>query len=133
MSTEFVCRFMTDRRPFPAICLNAHGGDLTAIGNDYAFTQVFQRQVYAFGKPGDVLLAITTTGNSENIRLAIAAANDIGMTSIALLGRDGGACRGLATVELLVPGDVTARIQEAQKLLIHTICESVEPRLADAT
>ena len=132
MTTEFVCRFTDDRRPYPAICLNVHGGDLTAICNDYTFEHVFERQVHAFGKPGDVLLGISTSGNSENVRLALDAGNDLGLTTIALLGRDGGNCRGLGKIELIVPGDVTARIQEAQKLLIHTLCELAELRLPRA-
>ena len=76
LTTEFVCRFMRDRRPYPAISLTAHGGDLTAIGNDYSFDDVFSRQVCAFGKPGDVLAAFTTSGKSENVRRALIAAKD---------------------------------------------------------
>ena len=130
MSTEFVCRFMQDRRPYPAVSLASHGGDLTAIGNDYDYSQVFERQVEAFGQAGDVLLAISSSGQSRNVLLAIQAAKRRQVHTIALLGKDGGFTKGEADVELIVPGTVTARIQEAQKLLIHTICELVEPRLA---
>jgi phosphoheptose isomerase len=129
LTTEFVCRFDSDRRPYPAICLATHGGDLSAIGNDYAFEDVFARQVEAFAQTGDVLIVFSTSGKSENIRRALQSASKMGIQSIALLGRDGGSCKGLATVELLVRNDVTARIQEAHQLLLHTICEMVEAHL----
>lgn len=129
VTTEFVCRLCEDRAPYPAICLNVHGGDLTAVCNDYTFEEVFARQVHAFGLPGDVLLIISTSGNSENVRRALLAGRERKLTTIALLGRDGGACRDLADIELLVGGDETARIQEAQKFLIHTLCEVIDPTL----
>jgi D-sedoheptulose 7-phosphate isomerase len=129
LTTEFVCRFNHDRRPYPAISLAVHGGDLTAIGNDYSFDDVFARQIQAFGKPGDVLTAFTTSGRSENVRRALVAAIDRKMKTIAFLGRDGGTCAGLADIELLVTGSVIARIQEGHQFLFHTICEMVEERL----
>ena len=129
LTTEFVCRFMRDRRPYPAISLTAHGGDLTAIGNDYSFDDVFSRQVCAFGKPGDVLAAFTTSGKSENVRRALITAKDLGLKSIAFLGQDGGRCAGLADVTLLVANRTTARIQEGHKFVLHTICEMVELQL----
>jgi len=125
-ATEYTCRFMTDRQPYPAINLTACGSLLTATGNDYGFDEVFARQVRAFGQKGDVLVCITTSGNSANILSAIAAANAAGLHTIALLGRDGGRARGLAQTELIVPCNITARIQEAHKFLLHTICEIVE-------
>ena len=129
LTTEFVCRFNQDRRPYPAISLAAHGGDLTAIGNDYEFHEIFARQIRAFGKPGDVLTAFTTSGRSENVRRALVAAKDLKIKTIAFLGKDGGTCAGLADIELLVTGNVTARIQEGHQFLFHTICEIVEERL----
>jgi phosphoheptose isomerase len=128
-ATEMVVRFERERRPYPALCLATSGGDLTAIANDFAFTEVFARQVEAFGQPGDVLVALSTSGRSENVRRAIEVARAKQVKTIAFLGRDGGASLGLADVELLVASSVTARIQEAQKLLIHTLCERVEERL----
>jgi phosphoheptose isomerase len=128
-ATEFVCRFVTDRDPYPAICLNVSGGDMTAIGNDYDYGEVFARQVRAFGRPGDIFIPFTTSGRSRNIRLALVAANELGLQSIAFLGRDGGDCTGLATVEFLVQGPGSARIQEAQKILLHTLCEMVDNEL----
>jgi phosphoheptose isomerase len=129
-ATELACRFLSDRRPFPAISLTGDGGLMTAIGNDYSFAELFARQVKAFGAPGDLLITLTTSGKSENIKRALEEGKEIGLKSIALLGRDGGFCRGLADIELLVPEQVTARIQEAHKVIIHLLCELVEPDLA---
>ncbi len=129
LTTEFVVRFNADRRPYPAISFTTNGGDLTACGNDYSFDEVFARQVLAFGLPGDILFAFTTSGNSENVVRALHAAKAQGASTVAFLGRDGGRCAGLADVEFVVPHRITARIQEAHKLLLHTICEIVEVRL----
>lgn len=125
-ATEYACRFVTDRQPYPALNLAACGSLLTATGNDYGYEQVFARQVRAFGKKGDVLVVITTSGNSPSILAAVTAAQAAGLHTIALLGRDGGQARGLAELELIVPSTITARIQEAHKFLLHTICEIVE-------
>jgi D-sedoheptulose 7-phosphate isomerase len=130
-TTEMVARYDQDRRPYPAVCLSASASDLTAIANDYAFADVFARQVLGLGQPGDVLLAITTSGRSENVRRALVAAKERGVKTVALLGKGGGPTRDLADVQLIVPSDVTARIQEAQKLLVHTLCERVEERLRE--
>ncbi len=127
--TEFACRFLTDRKPFPALNLSQGGSLITATGNDYGFDEVFARQVLAFGQTGDVLLAISTSGKSANIRRALEEGKSKGLKTIALLGRDGGSCKGIAEVDLIVPGDATARIQEAHKFLLHVLCESVEPHL----
>jgi len=129
LASEFACRFISDRRPYPAIGLAADGSLLTATANDYSFEEVFARQIRAFGQPGDVLVAITTSGQSRNVERALEQAKSSGLQSIALLGRDGGTCRGLGTVEILVPHQVTARIQEAHKVVIHLLCELVEPYL----
>ena len=129
LATEFVVRFCKDRRPYPAIAFNDSGGTLTAVGNDYGFDQVFARQVKAFGQKGDVLVVFSTSGKSRNVVLALEAAKEVGVASVAFLGRDGGACKGLAAVELIVANDSTARIQEAHHVLIHALCEMVEERL----
>jgi D-sedoheptulose 7-phosphate isomerase len=128
-STELACRFVHDRRPYPALNL-AQGGSLTsAIGNDYGFDEIFARQIWAFGERGDLLLAITTSGNSKNILRALEEGKKRGLTSIALLGRDGGRAKGMADVEMIVAGESTARIQEAHKFLLHVLCEMVEARI----
>lgn len=127
-ATEFACRFISDRPAFPAINLAACGSLLTATGNDYGFEEVFARGVRAFGVEGDVFVGISTSGNSANILAALGAARERGLRTVALLGRDGGRARGLAEIELVVPGTATARIQEAHKFLLHAICELVETR-----
>jgi len=132
LTTEFVARYDRERRAYPAISLASHGGDLTAIGNDYSFADLFARQVQAYGSPGDALAVFTTTGNSENVFRALVAAKDQKLKTIAFLGRDGGDCAGLADVELLVAGKATARIQEGHKFLLHTICELVDEQLLAA-
>jgi D-sedoheptulose 7-phosphate isomerase len=128
-TTELLCRFISDRPALPAISLAQDGGFLTATGNDYGFDQVFSRQVEGLGCEGDVLVAFSTSGNSPNVRSAIEAARAKGMKSIALLGRGGGSCRGLADVEIVVEAKETARIQEAHKVLLHALCAGIERRL----
>ena len=125
LTTEFVCRFNRDRRPYPAMSLAVHGGDLTAIGNDYAFEEIFARQVNAFGRPGDVLVVFTTSGKSENVLRALVAAKDLGIKTVAFLGGDGGKCAGRADIELRVASNVTARIQEGHKFPVHTLTRGV--------
>ena len=128
-SAEFGCRFITDRRPYPALNLAQGGSLMSAIGNDYSFDEVFARQVAGLGQRGDVLVTITTSGNSKNILRALEEGKARGLTTVALLGRDGGAAKGLAEIELLVRNDTTARIQEAHKFLLHVICGIVDARL----
>ncbi len=130
LTTEFVCRYDKDRHPFPAISLASQGGDLTAIGNDYSFAEIFARQVRAFGQSGDVLFVFSTSGVSENVVRALQIAREMKLITVALLGKTGGACAGIADVEFIVQEKVTARIQEAHQLLLHTICERVEIELA---
>jgi len=129
-ATELVVRFAKDRRAYPAICLTGDGGLLTAAGNDYGFDEIFARQVAAFGLEGDVLIVLTTSGKSKNVRRALEEAKSRKLKMIAFLGRDGGSAIGLADVDLLVASDSTARIQEAHQLLLHVLCETMESRLA---
>ena len=129
-ATEFVVRFMKDRPAYPAICLTGDGGLLTAAGNDYGFDEIFARQVAAFGQRGDVLISLTTSGKSRNVKRALEEAKARKLKTIAFLGRDGGSTIGFADVDLLVASDSTARIQEAHKLLLHVLCETIESRLA---
>src|SRR5216110_3286085 len=127
--TEFACRFMHDRRPFPALNLSQGGSLLTATGNDYGFEEIFARQVAAYGKSGDVLIAISTSGKSKNIQRAIEEARHRKLKIAALLGRDGVSVAGIADVDLIVKGGSTARIQEAHKFILHVLCEICEARL----
>ena len=129
IAAEFVCRFTGDRRPYPALALGVDGGLLTAIGNDYQFSDAFSRQVHAFGQSGDVFIGISSSGQSRNVLSAIEEARRRGLVTVSLLGRDGGFTKGSADIELIVPGTSTARIQEAQKFLLHVLCEIVEEKL----
>ena len=130
-ATELVVRFAKDRRAEPAICLASDGGVLTAAANDYGFDEIFARQVAAFGKPGDALICLTTSGKSKNIVRALEEAKARKLKTIALLGRDGGSTIGVADVDLLVRSNSTARIQEAHQLLLHILCEIIEARIKE--
>jgi len=127
--TELACRFVEDRRPYPAMNLSQGGSLITATGNDYGFEEIFARQVRAFGNSSDVLIAISTSGKSKNIQRAIEEARDRKLKTIAVLGRDGGASAGIADVDLIVKSDSTARIQETHKFILHVVCEICETRL----
>jgi D-sedoheptulose 7-phosphate isomerase len=133
LAAEIAGRYLLARPGYPAIDLTANSSLLTALVNDYPPHEVFARQIDAFGSPGDVIIAFTTSGNSENIRLALLAANNKKITTIAFLGRDGGRCRGLAQIEFIIPSDHTARIQEAHQLLFHSLCDCLDPILAKKT
>jgi phosphoheptose isomerase len=129
LATEFLCRYRDDRRPYAAISLTVNGEFMTAVCNDYQAEEIFARQVWGLGRKGDVLIAFTTSGKSRNILRALEEANRKGMKSICFLGRDGGFTKGVATVDLLVSGANTARIQEAQTLLFHVLCEAADAKL----
>ena len=131
-ATEFLCRFQEDRRPYPAISLTANGEFMTAVCNDYSADEIFARQIWGLGERGDLLIAFTTSGKSRNVLRALEEANRKRLDSICFLGRDGGFTKGLAKLDLIVPGHNTARIQEAQKLLFHVLCEIVEEKLPQA-
>lgn len=127
--TELACRFSRDRRPYPAINLSDGGSLLTAIANDYGVDEMFSRQVSAFGRAGDVLIAISTSGKSGNIVRALERGRERELRTIALLGRDGGPAANIAEVDVIVKGDSTARIQEAHKFILHVLCEICEEQL----
>jgi len=129
LATEFLCRFKEDRRPYPAISLTANGELMTAVCNDYHADEIFARQVWGLGEKGDVLIAFTTSGKSKNILRALEEAKRKSIESICFLGRDGGFTKGVATIDLHVQGNSTARIQEGQKLLMHVLCELVDEKL----
>ncbi len=128
-AAEFVGRFARDRRAVPALALTTDTSALTAIANDYGFERVFARQIEAFGAPGDVAVAISTSGTSPNVVEGLKMAAERGMTTVALTGRDGGEVGALADIHLNVPHEVTARVQEAHIVLLHVICELVEAGL----
>lgn len=128
-SSELLGRFESERSGLPAIALTTDSSTMTAVGNDYGFDHVFERQVSALGRAGDALLAISTSGNSKNVIRAIIAAHENAMNIIALTGRDGGRMAALlkpTDIELRVPSDRTVRIQEVHLLLIHTLCDLID-------
>lgn len=131
-SSELLNRFDRDREGLPGIALTTDSSALTSIGNDYSYDDVFAKQVRAIGRRGDMLLAISTSGNSANVNRAVTAAHDREMNVVALSGRDGGEMAGLLApgdFEIRVPSDVTARIQEVHLLAIHCLCELIDQTL----
>lgn len=125
-AAEIVGRFKMERKALPAIALTTDTSALTAIGNDYGFDRIFSRQVEAFAKPGDVVVGISTSGNSPNVALALQSAKDAGCITVALLGKDGGAIKKLADLALIIPSNDTPRIQEGHITTIHIMCDLLE-------
>ncbi|MEO2118104.1 MAG: D-sedoheptulose 7-phosphate isomerase [Methanocaldococcus sp.] len=128
-AAEIVGRFKLERRGMPAIALTTDTSILTAIGNDYGFDRIFERQVEALGKEGDVLVGISTSGNSENVIKAVNKAKEMGIYTIGLLGKSGGKLKDIVDLALIVPSNDTARIQECHLTIYHVICEEVEKKL----
>jgi D-sedoheptulose 7-phosphate isomerase len=130
-SSELLGSFEAERSGLAAVALTTDSSTMTAVGNDYGFDHVFERQVGALGRAGDALLAISTSGNSENVIRAIVAAHEKDLKIVALTGRNGGRIAALlkpADVELRVPSDRTVRIQEVHLLLIHSLCDLIDQR-----
>ena len=132
LAAELVVRLRpgVNRRALPAISLAMDSSMMTACGNDFSFNDVFARSLEALGQPGDVLLVISTSGNSENIRRALEKAKEINVKTIALLGCGGGNIKGLSNVEYIVPSDKTGRVQEVHIMLGHALMETIENKLA---
>ncbi|MCB1721898.1 MAG: D-sedoheptulose 7-phosphate isomerase [Rhodospirillales bacterium] len=129
LATELTVRYVHDRRPIPAIALTTDTSALTAIGNDYGFNHLFSRQIEALGGPGDVAIAISTSGSSENILHGLKMARKKGLKTIGLSGRDGGKMPGLCDTLIIIPSNTTARIQEMHILLGHMLCGALEKKL----
>lgn len=129
IAAEFVGRFVKNRRSYAAIALTTDTSALTAIANDYGFERVFARQIEGLGAENDVFIAISTSGNSPNIVHAVEVARKKGLKIIVFTGRDGGLLRGMADTALVVPSEITARIQEMHILIGHIICEYVDEHL----
>lgn len=129
IAAEFTGRFIEDRKPLAGLALSTDSSALTCIGNDYSFDEVFARQVAGLGRTEDVLIGISTSGNSRNVIRAVEEAKALGILTIGLLGRDGGKLAALCDHSIVVPSKVTARIQEAHILIGHTICGCVEQLL----
>jgi len=126
LAAEFVNRFMIERPPLPAVALSTDTSIITSIGNDYTFDQIFSKQIKAIGKDGDVLMAISTSGDSKNVILAVKVARDMGIKTIGLTGKGGGKMAKMVDILLNVDSDVTARIQEVHITAGHIICELVD-------
>lgn len=131
-SSEMLNRFEMERPGLPAIALTTDTSTITSIANDYHYDRIFSRQIEALGQNGDILLAISTSGNSNNVLRAVEAAHARGMTVVALSGKNGGALADLLNendIELRVPSNATARIQETHLLIIHCLCDLIDQQL----
>lgn len=129
LSTELVGRFKKNRKPLSSIALASDVGNLTCIANDFGYEKIFSRQIEALGKKNDILISFSTSGKSKNILNAIYAAKKIKMSTITFLGKDGGQCLGASDLELKIPSNTTARIQEMHMLIGHILCDIIEKKL----
>jgi D-sedoheptulose 7-phosphate isomerase len=128
-AAEIVGRFKLERRALPAIALSTDTSILTAVGNDYGFDRIFSRQVEAHAEAGDVVIGISTSGNSPNVQLALQLAADQGCRTVALLGKDGGTIKNVAELSLIIPSNDTPRVQEGHITIIHIVCDLLEKAL----
>ncbi len=126
LAEELIGKYRDPRRAYAGICLNADPTALTCIANDFGFEAVFSRQVEGLAQPGDALVAFSTSGASPNVLKALHTARRLGVTSVGMLGRDGGAARAHCDIPLIVPGDDTGHIQEAHQVIVHLLLEAVE-------
>ena len=126
LAVELIGRFKNNRRPLPSVSLNSDTSAITCIANDFGYDEIFARQLEGLAKPGDVLVVLSTSGKSENILRALRKAEELGVTSIALLGKGGGPAANLANHRIIVESSETARIQEIHLLIGHTFCEFAE-------
>ena len=132
LAVELIGRFKNNRKSLPSISLNADSSAITCIANDFGYEEIFARQLEGLGKKEDVLIVLSTSGESENILRVLRKAKDMGITSIALLGKSGGRAASLSNLAIVVKSDETARIQEIHLLLGHTFCEYAEIALGIA-
>lgn len=129
LAAELVGRYEKERRGYPAIALTTDTSILTAVGNDYGYDAVFERQIEALGQKGDVAFGISTSGNSKNVSRAVKKAKEMGIYTIGLLGRSGGELKSLVDLPIVVPSEKTARIQECHIMIGHIICERADEAL----
>ncbi len=125
---EFTGKYRKDRKPLGALALG-NASHVTCVSNDYGFEHIFSRELMGMARPGDLLVGLSTSGNSENVIRAFQAAREIGVRTVALLGRDGGKLKGMADLAIVIPAQTSDRIQEMHIKIIHTVIESVERRL----
>ena len=128
-AAELVVRFKKERKALPSIALTTDSSILSACSNDYSFEEVFSRQVEALGSQGDILIGISTSGNSPNVIKAIESGKNQKLKTITLLGKNGGKLKGNADIELIVPSDNTARIQEVHIMILHIVCDLMEKEM----
>lgn len=126
LAEELIGKYRATRPPKRAICLNADPTALTCIANDFGFGEVFARQVRGLARPGDVVVALSTSGASDNVVRALSAAREVGAVTVGLLGRDGGACRALCDHAVIVPAQASELIQEAHQVVVHMLVEAAE-------
>jgi len=129
LAVELIGRFKNNRRSLPSLSLNADTSAITCIANDFGYDEIFSRQLEGLGKKGDVLVVLSTSGNSENISRVLRKAKDLGVVSVALLGKGGGIAASLSDYSIVIDSEETARIQEVHLLLGHTLCEYAEIEL----
>ena len=129
LAAEFVGRYEGERKALPAIAFTTDTSILTAVGNDYGFDRVFERQVEALARPGDVIFAISTSGNSKNVIAAVKKARQLKITTVGFLGRDGGQLKSLVDLAFVVPSQKTSRIQECHIMIGHILCEEADEAL----
>lgn len=129
LAAELVGRFRSNRRSLRSLALTTDTSVITCVANDFSYDEIFSRQLEGLSKKGDILVAISTSGNSENVLRALSASKELGLKTIALLGKDGGQAKGLADFPLIVPSNSTARIQEVHILFGHILCSLIEREL----
>lgn len=130
IAAELVGRFVTEREGLPAIAMTTDTSILTAVSNDYGFSRIFERQTAALGTKGDILIGLSTSGNSPNVEYALQKARSMGITTVGLLGRDGGKCKDLCDFSFIIPHSESARIQEVHITIGHILCGIVDNTLA---
>ncbi|MBT3393279.1 MAG: D-sedoheptulose 7-phosphate isomerase [Elusimicrobiaceae bacterium] len=129
IAAELVGRYKKERKAYPAIALNTNTSTITAVGNDYGYEHIFSRQVEAFANKGDIVIGISTSGNSKNVYLALEKAKQMGCLAVGLLGKDGGTIKNITDLNLIVKTNNTPRVQECHILIGHSVCEIVEENL----
>ena len=129
LAAEFVGRYEKERRALAAIALTTDTSILTAVGNDYGFDRIFERQIEALGKKGDVAVGISTSGNSKNVILGVTKAKSLGLGTIGLLGRGGGELKSRVDVPIVIPSQKTSRVQECHIMIGHILCERIDELL----
>ena len=131
IAAEFIGRFKLERKSFPAIALTTDSSILTSVGNDFSFDLIFSRQCESLVKKGDVVIGISTSGNSKNVNLGMSTARDNGAKTIGLLGNDGGSIKSVSDIAIIINSNDTAHIQECHRVIYHIICNLVEKRLSE--